>query len=127
MILAKFQTFLQKRLFLKDKIILLNLIASLLILVSLFFLFIYKIGSSHTAGEQFLLHYNIYYGIDWLGEWYKVFIYPLIGLIIFIVNFSLSIFFFEKEKFLSYLLISSITFSEILIFIAGLAVVWINT
>ncbi len=127
MILAKFQTFLQKRLFLKDKIILINLIASLLILLSLFFLFIYKIGLSHTAEKQFLLHYNIYYGIDWIGEWYKVFIYPLIGFIILIINFSLSIFFFEKEKFLSYLLISAITFSEIIIFIAGLAVIWINT
>lgn len=127
MILAKFQTFLQKRLFLKDKIILLNLIASFLILISLFFLFIYKIGLEHTANEQFFLHYNIYLGIDWIGEWYKVFIYPLIGFIIFILNLSLTILFFEKEKFLSYLLIFSITFSEILIFIAGLAVVWINS
>ncbi len=127
MILARFQTFLQKRLFLKDKIILINLIASLLILASLFFLFIYKIGLSHQAEEQFFLHYNIYFGIDWLGAWYKIFIYPLIGLIIFIINFSLSIFFFEKEKFLSYLLISSITFCEVLVFMAGLSVIWINT
>lgn len=126
MISAKLNDFFKKNYFLKDKIILFNLIIGLMLIVGLFILFYFNIYGKRNAQQQILLHYNIYFGIDWIGQWYEIFIYPLLGAAIFIGNLLLSIYFYNKEKFLSYLLIFSITFSEILIFIAGISVLWIN-
>lgn len=123
---TKIYSFLRKSFFLKDKIILINLLISTVILFTLLFLFIIRIPTFKSSGDL-LLHYNIYSGIDWMGSWYKIYLYPLIGILLFALNLVLGIFFYSREKFLSYLLIISITFCEILTFIACLSVLWINS
>lgn len=127
MFFIRLYSFFKKSFFLKDKIILINLIVSLVILVALLFLFMYKFFAFRSGDEQLFLHYNIYFGIDWMGIWYKIFVYPLVGLAVYIINLFLGILFYKKDKFISRLLICSITFCEILIFIAGMCVVWINS
>src|SRR4030042_1891246 len=96
MLLAKLHNFVQKNFFLKDKIIIANLIASLI------FLLLFKIGFKFNSSSQLFLHYNIYFGIDWIGSWYKIYIYPFAGLLIFIINFLLAIYFYENTKITSY-------------------------
>jgi len=124
--LIKLYNFCKKNFFLRDKVVLINLIVSLIILLALFGLFIYKIPL-YKSNKQLFLHYNIYFGIDWIGQWYKIFIYPLLGALIFIINLSLGILFYNKEKVITYLLLFSATFCEIIICIASLAVLWINS
>lgn len=51
------------------------------------------------------LHTNIYFGIDWLGPWIYIFIYPLVGLIFTLLNTFLAIILHTFEPFLSRLLI----------------------
>lgn len=48
--------------------------------------FIYR----HLTGDLIVLHYNIDSGIDLVGHPAQIFIYPLFGLGIFILNLSLS-------------------------------------
>lgn len=44
--------------------------------------FIYK----HLSGELLVLHYNIDFGIDLVGAPWRIFLYPLCGLGIFLLN-----------------------------------------
>lgn len=43
------------------------------------------------------LHYNIYLGIDRFGPWYQIFILPVIGGVILLLNLSLAASFAEGE------------------------------
>ncbi|MFC1612936.1 hypothetical protein ACFL23_01255 [Patescibacteria group bacterium] len=122
----KLYNFFKKNFFLRDKVVLINLIISFTILLALLGLFIYK-TPLYRSEKQLFLHYNIYFGIDWVGQWYKIFIYPLLGALIFIVNLALGILFYNKEKVITYFLLFSATFCEIIILIASLSVVWINS
>ena len=45
-------------------------------------IFIYK----HLSGELLVLHYNIDFGIDLVGAPWRIFLYPLCGLGIFLLN-----------------------------------------
>jgi len=128
MLFTKYYSFFKKSFFLKDKIIASNLIMSLVSIFTLLFLFTYKIKLYKlSSNSQLLLHYNVYFGIDWIGSWYKILIYPIIGFLLFIINLLLSSYFYNRKNFLSYLLVCSMTFGEILVLISGLAVLWINS
>ena len=51
-----------------------------------------------VRGNPFIpLHYNIYLGIDRFGLWYEVFILPVIGIVILVLNLSLAASFSEGE------------------------------
>lgn len=45
-------------------------------------IFIYK----HLSGDLLVLHYNIDFGIDLVGAPWRIFLYPLYGLGIFVLN-----------------------------------------
>ena len=50
------------------------------------------------------LHYNIYFGIDLIGAWYQIFIFPGLGLAFLLINAVIIYLFYQKEKFLAQLL-----------------------
>jgi len=111
------------RFLVKDKVIFLSVTAILLINVATWI----NLFQITKVDGLIPLHYNIYFGIDYMGEWYKIFTLPLIGLIVFAVNLFISIFVYFKDKFISYILLVSAILVQIIIFLASLSVVWINT
>ena len=62
------------------------------------FLSAYFIYSSNS-GQLLILHYNIDFGIDLLGEPIKIFLLPLAGLLIYLINFILIFFFYRKKNY----------------------------
>ena len=48
------------------------------------------------------LHYNIHFGVDLFGAWWRVFMPSMVGLAILIVNFVLSAVYWKTRKMLSY-------------------------
>lgn len=50
------------------------------------------------------LHYNIYYGIDWFGPSYYMYLYTLLGTIWFLSNTLLAFFWFKNNKKIFYFL-----------------------
>ncbi|MFH1711990.1 MAG: hypothetical protein ABH846_02010 [Patescibacteria group bacterium] len=48
------------------------------------------------------LHYNVHFGIDMFGAWWQIFLFPIIGLAIYIINLILALFMWRKEKVLSH-------------------------
>lgn len=74
-----------------------------------------------------ILHYNVYFGVDMLGGWKQVFILPLMGIILFIINFLLSLYFYKnKERIASHLLLMATLMLQLSLIIASISVIVIN-
>lgn len=86
----------------------------------------YVISKINPTTEQLFLHYNILFGVDLIGEWWKIYLIPLFASIIFIVNFSLSYFFYQQNRFISKFLSVLTIFYEVLILIASLLIISLN-
>lgn len=71
------------------------------------------------------LHYNIYFGIDWFGSWIMIFSYPLIGILIVLINFFISLKLQLKEVFLTKL-IGFLNILIQLILLLGLGTLLVN-
>ncbi len=82
--------------------------------------------SSDTDYGQIYLHYNIYFGIDNVGNWYEAFTIPLLGLFIILFNNLLAYLFYIKEKLLSYVLIFSQSFLQIILFASAIFLILLN-
>ncbi len=55
------------------------------------------------VSQPIILHYNVYFGVDAIGDWKNVFFFPALAVAVFGVNVVLSRFFFYKEKLAAYL------------------------
>jgi hypothetical protein len=87
----------------------------LIILAYIFAWYLYQNISSNLM----VLHYNVLFGIDRVGDPREIFTLPLLALIVFILNTIVSISFFRKKHFifLSHLLpVSSLLVTVITIF-----------
>lgn len=74
-----------------------------------------------------ILHYNVYFGVDIIGDWWQAYLLPFIGLVVLIVNMFLSyIFFKQKERVISYLLLLASLIVQISALIAAGSIILIN-
>ena len=110
--------------FLKDNIIRSLLIASLALNIGLFLFFYFFIKQSEIP---IVLHYNVDWGVDYFGEVKNIYILPLVGLMILLLNSILSLKLWNKVKSLSYFLTAITLISEIFLWLAGIALYIINS
>ena len=74
-----------------------------------------------------ILHYNVYFGVDMIGGYRQVYLLPLIGLIIFVINSALSMYFYvQKERIASYILLMAALMIQLSLMVASLSVILIN-
>jgi len=74
-----------------------------------------------------ILHYNVYFGVDLTGRYANVFILPSIGIVLFLINLLLSLYFYQhKERIASYLLMITSLMIQLSLFVASLSVIIIN-
>ncbi|OGF21524.1 hypothetical protein A2316_01925 [Candidatus Falkowbacteria bacterium RIFOXYB2_FULL_38_15] len=79
-----------------------------------------------TPGEPLPLHFNIYFGIDFIGEWYKLLFIPLLGIIFIFTNFILADIAYLRDKIVSYFLLGASVFAQIILFLAVYMIILIN-
>ncbi len=72
------------------------------------------------------LHYNIYFGIDKFGLWWKVFFLPLFGSIIFLVNVIGALLIYNHKSLVSHFLIATATAIQLIIWLASIFIILIN-
>jgi len=72
------------------------------------------------------LHYNLYFGIDLLGKWYAIFVLPLFGLLVIIINNLIAYLLFNRERLLSYFLLVTQTLVNVALFAAGIFIILLN-
>jgi hypothetical protein len=118
MLIKKFLSF-----FIKDKTIFFSFLFSLFVNLSIWI----NLFRIEKIDGLIPLHYNIYLGIDYVGAWYKLFTIPTIGLIILLLNLSISVFIYFKDKLVAHILIFSALFVQIILFLSSLSITWINT
>lgn len=80
------------------------------------------IANIHPSSEQFFLHYNMILGVDLVGDWWHIYLFPTVGLLIVVINYGCAFLFYNNDKFLSRLL--SVVTGIIHIFLLA-AIVWI--
>ncbi len=107
---------------LKDRLIKISLFLSLLINFGLWLLLFWQ---SKSFALVIPLHYNIYFGIDFFGPWYWLFLLPALGLGIIVGNFLMALFFYS-QKILGYFLITGSMVIQIFLSLAWLAIMTIN-
>ncbi|OGL59205.1 hypothetical protein A3H10_01195 [Candidatus Uhrbacteria bacterium RIFCSPLOWO2_12_FULL_46_10] len=76
--------------------------------------------------ENLVLHYNIYFGIDLLGNWYEVLFIPLAGLILVILNAVVGSFVWRRDRVISYLLGFGTVILSFVVIVATSLLVYLN-
>ena len=110
--------------FFKDNIIKSILTLSLALNIGLFLFFYFFIKRSDIP---IVLHYNVDWGVDYFGEVKNIFILPLAGLIIILLNSFLAFKIWVRMKSPAYFLLVASLISEVFLWIAGIALYIINS
>lgn len=102
--------------FFRNKLIVWSLILNVLFLVlNLFYIFL----KLRIKEGLIPLHYNIYFGVDLIGNKGQILKLPFVGLIVLGVNCFLARFVYGKERFVSYILVYAALAVAIILFLAG--------
>jgi len=109
--------------FYRDKILRINAIFCFLLNL---ILWIGLFWQSRLFTESMPLHYNIYFGVDLYGPWYRIFLIPAVGLAVILINFTIGSFLYAKEKMLSYFLAGTASFIQLIVFLATFAIIYVN-
>ena len=72
------------------------------------------------------LHYNIYFGIDALGEKQELLYLPLIGLVFGLADFLFGALGFEREKILGYFLAGTASLVQLILLLASFFIIFIS-
>ncbi len=91
----------------------------------LIWFYIYK--NKITGDYPVILHYNLIFGVDYLGDYFKAYFIPFIGLVILILNTFLSHYFYSRERLASYFLVINILIIQVFLLFAGYLIVRVNT
>ena len=74
-----------------------------------------------------ILHYNVYFGVDLIGDYRQAYILPLIGIILLVVNLLLAIYFYaQKERIASYILMIAALMIQLGLIVGSTGVILIN-
>jgi hypothetical protein len=76
--------------------------------------------------DPIFLHYNILFGVDYVGEWWRILFLPLAGLLIFLINGTIAWIIFSKNKFAAELLNFAALLCQIFLLVAGALLVFLN-
>ena len=72
------------------------------------------------------LHYNIHFGVDTIGDWWRIYTVPVLALVLLILNMGLARFFFKRDKALAYMAAGATLLLEVILFVASLFIILLN-
>lgn len=72
----------------------------------------------HAQEDPIFLHYNIYFGVDLIGQWYRLYLMPLIGLAVAAVDTVLAAALYRRARALSYVLLGITVFLQLLLLLS---------
>lgn len=84
-------------------------------------------GKFGFSREQVPLHFNVIYGIDFVGKAYEVYQLPLLGLVILVANFFVGKIVYPREKLFSMFLLYGAATVQVFLAIAVAALVVLNS
>ncbi len=90
------------------------------------FMWWYLISNIRSDVGQIFLHYNIIFGVDLVGDWWKIYFIPLAGMLIVLLNYFFSLMFYSVDKFLARLLSFWVLFFHFFLMIGTILLVRLN-
>ena len=110
--------------FCKNKIIAINFVVTGIITCgNLLFLYF----KSPRGEDQTSLHYNVFFGIDFLDDPIKIFNIILFSVFIVFINFLLAYILYSKERLISYFLVNMATIITIFLLAHSFLIIKINS
>jgi len=90
------------------------------------FSWLWIITQMPETGEQVVLHYNVLFGVDYIGSLWKVYYIPTLGFFVIATNMICGWLFYKKDVFKAQLLVAIAMFIQVFIVIASLLTVYSN-
>lgn len=112
------------RFFFKDALVKYLVFAAIVFVLAQVVLLAFYIRPTSTPIS---LHYTTYLGVDFIGAWYLVYLFPTVSLLFSLANLGLAYGFMRKDKLLSYLLLIGATFCAALFFVQSILIVRLNS
>lgn len=76
--------------------------------------------------DNIFLHYTVLYGVDFVGEWWRVFYVPLTGLVILLMNMIVGWMLFQRDKILTYMVLAMSVLCQIFLLVSVSLLVFLN-
>ena len=74
-----------------------------------------------------ILHYNVYFGVDLIGDWRQTYLLPAMGIVFWTINLFLAHRFYQsKERVASYMLLLAALMIQIGLIISSVGIAMIN-
>lgn len=90
-------------------------------------LWAYLLANKIEGNFPIILHYNLFFGVDSVGDYGKIFLLPLIGFLVFFLNSFLGQYFYKIEKLAACLLTVNIFIVQIFLMLSGYLVIRVNS
>jgi hypothetical protein len=112
----------------EDLIVKISFVVSVIINIIIWLALYVKLNNFayQTEYGQIFLHYNVYFGVDNIGVWYKAFIIPVLGLFVILFNNILGYTFYLKDRLISYVLVISQAVMQVALLAAAIFVILLN-
>ena len=78
------------------------------------------------GSEQTFLHYTVFFGIDDVGPWHRVFFAPLGGIAVLFVNAVLGWMLYKRETFMAHVLVAMAALVQALVLVNATLVIALN-
>ena len=101
-------------------------IPAVVVLVLEVLMMVYAAIYVRATNDLVFLHYNVVFGVDLIGEWWKVLYIPLSVMVMFLVNFGLSWWIYGADKTLGRFLAFIVAFLSIFLGLAFYLSVGLN-
>ncbi len=111
------------KLFFTQKIVLITLIFAVLINTGIW---AYILVVFPPRSETVFLHYNILFGVDLVGPWWRLLLIPIFGLGIIITNVLLSWFTYKYDQLITVIALSSTVIMQVLLALATYHIIFLN-
>ncbi len=72
------------------------------------------------------LHYTIYFGVDWVGSWYKLLIPAFFGFVALLVNYTIVFIVYEDRRFFAYAYALGTVALEVIILASSFFIILLN-
>jgi len=102
------------------------LIISIVLLIVTFAIPYWKLYPEIKTTPAVPLHYNIHFGVDLFGAWWRVFMPSIAGLAILIINGILATVYWKKQNMLSYYALLATPVLMVFLILASLFITLLN-
>lgn len=115
--------FYSPKLYFRDLWVSAPLLGAILVQISAWW---YLISNIRSDAGQIFLHYNIIFGVDLVGDWWRIYYLPLAGILVILLNYFFSFMLYSADKFLARLLCAWVLFFHLFLMIGAILLVRLN-